>query len=551
MSFDSDYGSRLFVFTISGRTNPCLKRSPPLSCCDIFETGRDTLLSSVEKLLKDDIRLPSPPAIAVRILDLVKKNNFSFRQLAKIIHSDPALASRILRLANSSCYGMPKNVSNFETAVALLGGDALKNIALSFIIAQGFQGKKGGRFDFDILWRRAVTSAVAGQLLAAEVGLKSDDVFITALLQDIGIGAMFLLRENEYLAVLDERAVSGRALSAVEKEFFDCDHPEVGAALLEKWGLPESVYVPIRYHHDPEKAPLELQPLCRVIQASDRLSAVYYGSGCVRNVRIAKQLLMETFQLDEARSMRLIDAVVHESDEVLAQFEIQGETPLSYSQLLEKANDELRRLNISSQMLVVEYREAKKRADQLAAELQTANTKLREAAFRDNLSGLYNHRFFYESHVGELESSKRNSTPVSVILFDVDNFKAINDSYGHQTGDMALQMIGDYLLRTSRAADIPARLGGDEFAILLRNTPLEGARIRAKSICDEVGAIPVTCKGVNIGITVSVGVASDIQRGPITKSRLIDLADKALYESKNTGRNRVTIQKESACTSNA
>src|SRR4029078_1387277 len=94
------------------------------------------LVSSLEDLLKDDVRLPSPPAIAVRILDLVKRDNFSFRQLAEIIHPAHAPTRRILRLANSSCYAMPKKVSSFETAVALLGGEALKNIALSFIIAQ-------------------------------------------------------------------------------------------------------------------------------------------------------------------------------------------------------------------------------------------------------------------------------------------------------------------------------------------------------------------------------------------------------------------------------
>jgi len=500
-------------------------------------------VSSVEKLLKDDIRLPTPPAIAVRILDLLKRDNFAFRHLAEVIQTDPALASRILRLANSAFYSMPRRVSNFETAVAMLGGNALKNIALSFIIVQSFPGEKGGRFDFETLWRRSVTSAVAGQLLAAEIGLKSDDVFITALLQDIGIGAMYLCRPNDYLAVLDEKSVSGRILSAVEREIFDCSHAEVGAGLLKMWGLPESICLPIQYHHEPDDAPLELRPLCRVIQASDRLSAVYYGSGSVKNARRAKELLLNKFRLDDTRAMNLIDSVAQKSNEVLAQFKIRGERTVSYSQLLEKANEELSRLNISGETLIVEYREAKKRADQLAAELQAANLKLRAAAFRDDLTGLYNQRFFYESLANELETANRNKTPVSMIMFDVDNFKGINDSYGHQTGDMALRAIGDYLRRTGRMTDIAARYGGDEFVVLLRNTYLEGARIRGNAICDELALLPVVGNGVNIGITVSVGVAGYDQRVPMTKTHLIDLADKALYESKNNGRNRVSIQR--------
>ena len=502
-------------------------------------------MTSVEKLLKDDVRLPTPPAIAVRILDVVKKDTFTFRQLGEIIQADPALTSRILRLANSACYGLRQTVSNFETALAVLGGNALKNIALSFIIAQVFQGKRGDRFDFSRLWRRSVTSAVAGQLLSAEIGFKSDDLFITTLLQDIGIGAMFLCRRNDYLAVLDEKIVSGRPLITVEREIFDFDHQEVGSEMLKMWGLPENVYIPIRYHHDAESAPLELRPLCRIIHASDRLSSVYYGSGSVRNVRRSKELLAYGFDLSEGRSLDLIDAVAQKSDEVLSQFNIESRKTQSYSQLLQKANEELSRLNLSCETLVVEFKESKARAERLATELKAANAKLRNAAFRDELSGLYNHRFFHESLSGEIESAERYRHPVSVIMMDVDNFKTINDTHGHQVGDAVLRGVGQYLLRSSRSSDIPARYGGDEFVILLRDTTVEGAKIRAKAICSELAATPIQADGVSVDITVSVGVAGYHQRVPVSKSELINLADKAMYQSKRDGRNRVSAQEDS------
>jgi len=508
--------------------------------------GIGCLVTSVEKLLKDDVRLPSPPAIAVRILDLVRRDNFSFHELGEIIQTDPALTSRILRLANSGCYAMPNKVSNFDTALAVLGGNALKNIALSFIIAQGFQGKRGDRFDFTRLWRRSVTSAVAGQLLSKEIGFKNDDTFITTLLQDIGIGAMFLSRRNDYLAVLDEKSVSGRTLKSVEQEIFDFDHQEVGSELLKLWGLPDSVYLPIRYHHDPDNAPLNLRPLCQVIRASDRLSAVYYGSGSVRNVRRSKELLLQEFGLRDERVMALIDAVALKSDEVLSQFNIESGRTQSYSQILQKANEELSRLNFSCETLIIEFKESKKRAELLATELKAANARLRSAAFRDDLTGLYNHRFFQETLTGELESAGRYRHPVSVILLDVDNFKEINDTYGHQGGDLVLRTIGQYLTRTSRSSDIAARYGGDEFVILLRDTTLDGARVRANSICTEIGTLPVLADGTSVRISVSIGVAGYSQRSPVTKDQLISLADKAMYQSKHDGRNRVSIQKEIA-----
>jgi len=499
-------------------------------------------VTSVEKLLKDDVRLPSPPAIAVRILDLVKRDSFTFHALGEIIQADPALTSRILRLANSACYSLPQKVSSFETAVAVLGGNALKNIALSFIISQVFQGKRGERFDFGRLWRRSVTSAVAGQLLSAEIGFKSDDIFITTLLQDIGISAMFLCRRSDYLAVLDEKAVSGRPLVTVEREIFDFDHQEVGCELLKMWGLPENVYLPIRYHHDAENAPLALRPLCRVIHASDRLSAVYYGSGSVRNVRRSKELLAYAFDLSEGRALNLIDAVAQKGDEVLSQFNIEARKTQSYSEILQKANEELSRLNISSETLIVELKESKARAELLAADLKIANAKLRDTVFRDDLSGLYNHRFFHETLTGELEAAERYRHAVSVIMLDVDNFKTINDTHGHQVGDAVLRGIGQYLLRSSRSSDVPARYGGDEFVILLRDTTVDGAMIRARALCSEISSTPIDADGITVNVAVSVGVAGYHQRAPVSKDELIRLADKALYRSKHDGRNRVSVQ---------
>src|SRR6185436_15862315 len=99
--------------------------------------------TSVEQLLRDDVRLPSPPAIAVRILEVVRRDDFSFAELAQVIQADPALTGRILRVANSSFYSLSRNVTTIETAVAVMGVNAVKNIALSFILTQAFPRQHG------------------------------------------------------------------------------------------------------------------------------------------------------------------------------------------------------------------------------------------------------------------------------------------------------------------------------------------------------------------------------------------------------------------------
>ncbi|HLQ77041.1 MAG TPA: diguanylate cyclase, partial [Terriglobia bacterium] len=302
--------------------------------------------------------------------------------------------------------------------------------------------------------------------------------------------------------------------------------------------------LPIRYHHNVDAAPPDIRKLCQVICASDRLSAVYHGSGSVRNFEMSREILRKMFDLTGEPVVKLIDEVARKSDEVLSQFNIESSNTPCYSEILQKANEELSRLNFSYETLIIEFRESQRRADMLASELRKVNAKLRDAAFRDDLTGLYNHRYFHEALTGELASAERYRHPLSLIMFDIDNFKTINDTQGHQIGDMVLMAIGNYLLRTCRAADISARYGGDEFVVLLRDTDLDGARTRAASICSGLGSAPLEVDGFTAHVTVSVGVAGYDKLLPVTKYQLIDLADKAMYQSKTEGRNRVSIQQK-------
>jgi diguanylate cyclase (GGDEF)-like protein len=503
-------------------------------------------MTSVEKFLSNDVRLPSPPAIAVRILDAVKHNVFSFSHLGSIIQSDPALAGRILRLANSQLYSLPRKVNTIEMALAVLGMNALKNIALSFTLSQIFQGHRGERFDFDRLWRRSITAAVAAQLISREIGFKSDECFIAALLQDVGIGAMFMIARDPYLAVLDEKVATGSPVTVVEAQIFGFDHQETGAELLKMWGLPESVYMPIRYHHDPENAPLENKPLCRVLQAADRLSAVYHGSGSVKNIEKAKQLLEKQFGLDEQKVDRLIDNVAEKSIELISQFNIDPGQLKPFSQILQEANEELGRLNLSYEMLIMAHREARQKVNWLAAELKTANEKLREAVYRDSLTTVYNHRYFQESLARELERAGRYSRPLSLIMLDIDRFKSVNDEYGHQVGDTVLKTIALLLVKNSRGSDVVARYGGEEFVIILPETTLAGAATKGEVCRSALEKTEISIGAKSIHATVSVGVATSEPNQTLSRDELIRAADRALYRSKNEGKNRVTLWSEPA-----
>jgi diguanylate cyclase (GGDEF)-like protein len=487
-------------------------------------------MSTIEEMLRDNVRLPSPPAIAIRLLEVVKKDEFDLAELAKIIQADPALTARVLRLANSSLYFLPNKVSSIERALNVLGADALKNIALSFVIFGGLKGQRGGRF------------AVAAGQIASTVNDKHDDVFIKALLQDIGIITLYLCRANDYVKVFDEKNISDLPVQVVEKQVFGFDHQELGSEVLKSWGLPENIYLPVRYHHTLEKVPDRWRTEATILFLSDRISSIYHGTLSGEKFRETKSLLRQSFAITEVDAEPLIDAVAHKSVEILSEFEIDAFSMRPFSQIMQEANDQLSSLNSSYEMLIIELKQANERAERLAGELKDANEALRKLAFRDSLTGLYNHRAFQDLLDQELTRSQRYKRRLALIMVDIDHFKKINDAYGHPRGDLVLQSVGSVLRSMARSSDSVARHGGEEFAIVLPETDLSGAIAMAERCRKAIEQTSIQTDNQIIRITASFGVTSYApEMGSCGKAAIIDAADKALYNSKNSGRNKVNF----------
>jgi diguanylate cyclase (GGDEF)-like protein len=195
---------------------------------------------------------------------------------------------------------------------------------------------------------------------------------------------------------------------------------------------------------------------------------------------------------------------------------------------------------------------------QFTARLRTANRVLaledslknalatkHQFAMTDELTGVFNRRYFLR-HLGrELKRTQRFGGDVSMLLLDVDHFKQINDSYGHAVGDRVLQKLTRQIaISLSRATDWCARLGGDEFAVVLEGTKLADARACAEKVCRTIANTPIVTSAGSVRITVSIGVSgsSGIVEGVEATARsLLQHADTNLYASKLCGRNRVTL----------
>ncbi|AWG45969.1 hypothetical protein AM586_08135 [Massilia sp. WG5] len=182
-------------------------------------------------------------------------------------------------------------------------------------------------------------------------------------------------------------------------------------------------------------------------------------------------------------------------------------------------------------------------AEQLS--LAISNVSLRETLKQqstvDALTGLYNRRYFDESLKRELARAKRTRSSCSVIMVDLDHFKRINDSYGHDAGDLVLKAAAKQLFSRLRASDVACRYGGEELVLLLPECEAEAAAKCAEGIRRALSDIEFDHLGQRIaGVTASFGVAAWPTHGS-DSSELVKAADKALYSAKRAGRNRVTI----------
>ncbi|WP_199524483.1 diguanylate cyclase [Pseudoalteromonas sp. bablab_jr011] len=173
-------------------------------------------------------------------------------------------------------------------------------------------------------------------------------------------------------------------------------------------------------------------------------------------------------------------------------------------------------------------------------ELEDKNRELEQLNMEDALTKTKNRRYFDKKLIMDIRRSRREQTPLSVIMLDIDHFKAINDNFGHLTGDQTIQTTANIIKEhLKRPLDEVARYGGEEFVVLLPNTPLEGALIIAEQIRKAAANTDIIVAGTTIKFTLSAGVFSAVAEDVNKPSLFTDYADKALYHAKQTGRNRV------------
>jgi HD-like signal output (HDOD) protein len=212
------------------------------------------LKKKTDILIKKIEQIPTLPAISQKVLEIVRSEDASIDKIAPLVEQDPALASNVLKVANSSFYGCLSRVSSIDHALVVLGINETKSILLGFSVHNFFSQHRGKnrRFDHTRFWRHGIICSQVAKLLGRQFRVQNDStLFLVGLIHDIGKIVLDQYLTEDFEQII-ERVSSGRmTFSAAEKEVLGATHYQIAAKLLKQWHFPNSVIMPVLYHHAP------------------------------------------------------------------------------------------------------------------------------------------------------------------------------------------------------------------------------------------------------------------------------------------------------------
>lgn len=477
--------------------------------------------------IKTEPRLPSLPGVAVRVLELAKQEDVTVAKVAKVISADPALSAKVIRTVNSSFYGLTHQVSTINHALVLLGMQTVKTVALGFSLVGALNTRKSAKFNYLRFWRQSLYSAVAARTLDKTLQRGThEEAFLAGLLSDIGTLAMHQALGETYDELLEASSGNQVELIRLSRERFDLDHAEVGAMLAEHWKFPPLLVEPIRRHHSLESHGGPIDRLAEIVYAGVLCGQVF-SAACTGLLQRAAEELRGRFEMPEVRTKSMLQQIDAQTTELAELFEVTIEPGRSYADIEQEARQMLVDMALQNQL----------RAQQLVKE----NESLQIRATTDGLTGLASRAQFNEILDDCFAEARERNRPVSVLFLDVDRFKAVNDTHGHQAGDAVLMGLGKTLQRIC-GRHLAARYGGEELTIVLRNHETDRAVEFAERLRAAIEAQRVGHGDTSIAVTVSIGVATEGAGTSFqTADELVAAADQAVYAAKQAGRNCVRV----------
>ncbi len=493
--------------------------------------------SLMEKLVKAEA-IPSPPGVALEIVRLNRDEDVDIERLAAVVERDPAIAAKLLKMANSASFGRPGQISNIHQAIVTLGLRSVNMLALSFSVVAVASGRSRADFDYRRFWTATGVTATAARVLAVRFApALRDEAFLAGLLANFAKLVIAEAAPRDYARVAAGTR-RGEDLLEAERKVYGSDHAAIGEELLRSWGLPERVARAVGAHHDPDRLGGEGGPareLARILCVADSWGELYSAGEVERDARRLIEVAERHLAADAETLQELLHAVDEAVPEMMELLAFEEVDPVALAEVRVQATEQLVRESLALNQQIGAVASSVER-------LQSEKQALEEKATTDPLTGLRNRGFFDETLAGELERAAQDGRPLGLLILDIDHFKSVNDTYGHRAGDDLLRAVAAALAREATDEETVCRYGGEEMAVIVPGAGLEALSRRAERLRAAVAETAIESGGEAIARTVSVGgcVALEVP-GPGIAPALIEKADAELYRAKSGGRNRCHV----------
>jgi diguanylate cyclase (GGDEF)-like protein len=487
----------------------------------------------LEAHLRSFVNFPSPPGVATHVIELAQDPNIEMGKVAKVVAMDPALTSKVLRIANSPLYALRRRSENLRQALVIMGLNATLTLALSFSLVKSLRGDKPNGVNYPYYWRRALLAATASRALGDALGQPyAEERFLAGLLQDIGMLALDRGVVDLYRGVGDIQR-QHRALQAYEKRRLGVDHAEVGAWLMRTWNLPDRLCAAIEQSHriDQTRAREPADIFNRCVALSGSIADIFLNEAAHRPFAETALVAERTLGLLKQDFGSVLNTVSTLIPEVESLFETDILGAREPEIIMEQAREILMVRNLQTLRDIQTLKTT-------GTTETPRGTETEEELRRDTLTGAYTRSYLDACLAREFTHAVNHDWPLSIALVDLDGLKRINDAHGYDAGDRILQTAARILRGNTRETDIVARYAGEEFALVLPATDQDTAR----TICERiVSAFQQTRHdfGGPSTVTVSIGYATHWSGMPFGGvESFLNATEQALYTAKLQGRNR-------------
>jgi diguanylate cyclase (GGDEF)-like protein len=488
----------------------------------------------IEAHLSALVNFPSPPGVATHIIELARDPDIEMGKVAKALSMDSALSSKVLRIANSPLYAQRRKSENLRQALVVLGLNATLTLALSFSLVKSLRSGKANGLDHPLYWRRALVAATSARALADALRQPlAEEIFLAGLLQDVGMLALDQAVPDLYPGT-EALQLDHVALAAHEKKRVQVDHAAIGGWLMKNWNLPQRLYRAIEHSHrvDLHLTSDPVQIFERCVALSGPVADLFLRDAQNRPFAETGLAVERSLGMDKMSFGQVLGTIGSMLPETEAIFETDLLSEQHPELILEQARDALMLRNLVALREINTLR--------AVAEISNSRTaELEEETRRDAMTGVYNRAYLDQVLAREFDHSSRHKWPLSVAFADLDNFKSVNDKYGHQAGDRILQATARILRGNTRETDLIARYGGEEFVVVLPATDAETAHAICERIVQAFRSTGHTIGSEHARVTISIGCAT--HGGQMTfpnVAEFVKAADQALYTAKLRGRNR-------------